>query len=480
MSNKNYLPLVRKASGIRLARDNILSITESLADPLVAVIGLWAVAFIQEGNLGPIYLFLSLIIFFLSYPGESKVNLPINKAILNIVATWVILSSLLIMFAYTTRYMYLFSTQTIILWVVLTPILQILALLLLRSIAPLIMSLQGPIKQAVIAGINEQSIELALRLNDTKLQSTNIIGFFEDRTLKRVAENTDIDVLLNGNIGVSILGKIDELADYIKSHQVNVIYLSLPMSSHPRILKLLDDLKDTTASIYFIPDIFMTDLIQGRMGQVDDIPVVAVCETPFTGFNGVIKRSADVVFSLVILLLILPILIMIAIGVKLSSPGPIIFKQRRYGLDGKEILVYKFRSMSVCEDGGAVTQATKNDQRVTKLGAFLRKSSLDELPQFINVLQGRMSVVGPRPHAVSHNEMYRKLIKGYMIRHKVKPGITGWAQVNGLRGETETLDKMKARIDFDLEYLRNWSPKLDIYIVFRTISVVFKGEKNAY
>lgn len=480
MSNKNQLPLVRKASGIRLARDNILSITESLTDPLVAVIGLWAVAFIQEGQLGPIYLFLSLIIFFLSYPGESKLNLPINKAVMNIVSTWIILSSLLILFAYTTRYMYLFSTQTIVLWVVLTPIMQILALLFLRSIAPLIMTLQGPVKQAVVAGINEQSIELALRLNDTKLQSTNIIGFFEDRTLKRVAENTDIDVLLNGNIGVSILGKIDELADYIKTHQVNVIYLSLPMSGHPRILKLLDDLKDTTASIYFIPDIFMTDLIQGRMGQIDDIPVVAVCETPFTGFNGVIKRTADIVFSLAILILILPILIIIAIGVKLSSPGPIIFKQRRYGLDGKEILVYKFRSMSVCEDGGAVTQATKNDQRVTKLGAFLRKSSLDELPQFINVLQGRMSVVGPRPHAVSHNEMYRKLIKGYMIRHKVKPGITGWAQVNGLRGETETLDKMKARIDFDLEYLRNWSPKLDIYIVFRTISVVFKGEKNAY
>lgn len=359
MSNKNQLPLVRKASGIRLARDNILSITESLTDPLVAVIGLWAVAFIQEGQLSPIYLFLSLIIFFLSYPGESKLSLPINKAVMNIVFTWIMLSSLLILFAYTTRYMYLFSTQTIVLWVVLTPIMQILALLLLRSIAPLIMTLQGPVKQAVVAGINEQSIELALRLNDTKLQSTNIIGFFEDRTLKRVAENTDIDVLLNGNIGVSILGKIDELADYIKTHQVNVIYLSLPMSGHPRILKLLDDLKDTTASIYFIPDIFMTDLIQGRMGQIDDIPVVAVCETPFTGFNGVIKRTADIAFSLAILILILPILIIIAIGVKLSSPGPVIFKQRRYGLDGKEILVYKFRSMSVCEDGGAVTQATK-------------------------------------------------------------------------------------------------------------------------
>ncbi|MDI1309681.1 MAG: undecaprenyl-phosphate glucose phosphotransferase [Methylotenera sp.] len=480
MSNKNYLPLVRKASGIRLARDNILSIIESLTDPFVAVIGLWVVAFIQDGHLDPIYLFLSLIIFFLSYPGESKVTLPLNKGVMSIVATWVILSTLLILFAYTTRYMYLFTTQTIVLWVILTPVMQILALLFLRSIAPLIMTIQGPIKQAVIAGINTQSIELAFRLNDTKLKSTNVIGFFEDRTLKRVSETTDVDVLLNGDMGISILGHTDGLADYIKTHQVNIIYLSLPMSGHPRILKLLDDLKDTTASIYFVPDIFMTDIIQGRMGQVDDIPVVAVCETPFTGFNGVIKRTTDILFSLAILLLILPILIIIALGVKLSSPGPVIFKQHRYGLDGKEILVYKFRSMSVCENGRAVTQAIKNDQRVTKFGAFLRKSSLDELPQFINVLQGRMSVVGPRPHAVSHNEMYRKLIKGYMIRHKVKPGITGWAQVNGLRGETETLDKMKARIDYDLEYLRNWSPKLDIYIIFKTISVVFKGEKNAY
>ena len=252
------------------------------------------------------------------------------------------------------------------------------------------------------------------------------------------------------------------------------------MSSHPRVLKLLDELKDTTVSIYFIPDIFMTDLIQGRMDQIDDIPVVAVCETPFTGFNGLVKRVADILFSIIILILISPILIIIAIGVKLTSPGPVIFKQRRYGLDGNEILVYKFRSMTVCEDGGKVIQATKNDQRVTKLGAFLRKTSLDELPQFLNVLQGRMSVVGPRPHAVSHNEMYRKLIKGYMVRHKVKPGITGWAQVNGLRGETETLDKMKARIDYDLDYLRNWSPKLDMYIVIKTLTVVLKSEKNAY
>jgi len=165
--------------------------------------------------------------------------------------------------------------------------------------------------------------------------------------------------------------------------------------------------------------------------------------------------------------------------VKLSSPGPALFKQRRYGLDGRQIVVYKFRSMNVIEDGDLIRQASPGDPRVTRFGAFLRASSLDELPQFINVLQGRMSVVGPRPHAIAHNEMYRKVIRGYMIRHKVKPGITGLAQVNGLRGETSSLDKMQMRIEYDLAYLRNWSLLLDLTIVLRTIVVVL-GRQNAH
>jgi putative colanic acid biosynthesis UDP-glucose lipid carrier transferase len=207
--------------------------------------------------------------------------------------------------------------------------------------------------------------------------------------------------------------------------------------------------------------------------------VISVCDTPFRGYNGFLKRFSDVLLSVLILLLIAPLLMLIAGLVKLDSPGPAFFKQRRYGLDGEEIVVYKFRSMRVAEDGERIVQARKNDTRVTRLGAILRRTSLDELPQFLNVLQGRMSVVGPRPHAVAHNELYRTLIKGYMVRHKVRPGITGWAQVNGQRGETDTLDKMQARIDFDLDYLRNWSLQLDLYIVFKTIRLVFK-DSTAY
>jgi putative colanic acid biosynthesis UDP-glucose lipid carrier transferase len=197
------------------------------------------------------------------------------------------------------------------------------------------------------------------------------------------------------------------------------------------------------------------------------------------GLNSMVKRTSDIVLSSLILLLLTPLMLAIAVAVRMSSPGPIIFRQRRYGLYGEEIIVYKFRSMKVMENGDAVVQARQNDDRVTRIGRFLRRTSLDELPQFINVLQGRMSIVGPRPHAVAHNEQYRKLIKGYMLRHKVKPGITGWAQVNGLRGETATLDKMEARIQYDLDYLRNWSLWLDLWIVLKTVKVVLTRE-NAF
>ena len=238
-------------------------------------------------------------------------------------------------------------------------------------------------------------------------------------------------------------------------------------------------MQDTTASIYFLPDIYVFDLIQARFDSVAGLPVVAICESPFTGINSMIKRGSDIVLASIIQLMLLPVMLGIAIAIKATSPGPVIFRQRRYGLDGEEIIVYKFRSMTVCEDGARVVQATKDDQRITRIGAFLRKTSLDELPQFFNVLQGRMSIVGPRPHAVAHNELYRKQIKGYMLRHKVRPGITGWAQVNGLRGETDTLDKMEARIAYDLDYLKRWSLALDLWIIVRTFKVVLMRD-NAY
>ncbi|MDE2586121.1 MAG: undecaprenyl-phosphate glucose phosphotransferase [Betaproteobacteria bacterium] len=320
-----------------------------------------------------------------------------------------------------------------------------------------------------MAGGCELARKLADGIAESPQNGIRVAGFFDDRAADRLPAGSRRD----------ILGGLSDIAAYAKQHHVDLIYITLPMTSQPRILKLVDELRDTTASIYFVPDIFLFDLIQARMDTLGGLPVVAVCETPYYGVNALIKRSSDLVLAGAILLLIAPVMLAIAIAIKRDSPGPVIFKQRRYGLDGREIIIYKFRSMTVCEDGGEIRQASRDDCRVTKLGAFLRATSLDELPQFINVLQGRMSVVGPRPHAVAHNELYRKLINGYMIRHKVKPGITGWAQINGLRGETTSVERMSARIEYDLAYLRNWSLLLDLKIICKTPMVVLKRE-NAY
>lgn len=460
-----------RLAGISLSRDNILYIFEMMIDPIVAIVTLFALAYTIENEIEPAYFVLSIIVFFLTFPGKHKIDLSIPSLVVKSSLIWLMIGFLLIILGWATTYIYYFSKEILIKWLILTPILQILSLILLKKLAPFVIQLQGPAKRTVIVGINKRSLNLAAKLNDSHYHAVTFLGFFEERSHERLPEGFD----------GKILGDNEALTQFVKENQVNTIYLSLPMARQPRILELLDALKDTTASVYFIPDMFMTDLIHSKIEEIDGMPIVAVRETPFTGINGIVKRSADIVFSMGILIAILPILLIIGLGVKLTSPGPIIFKQKRYGLDGEEIKVYKFRSMSTCDNGANIAQATINDQRITKFGAFLRRTSLDELPQFINVLQGRMSVVGPRPHAVSHNEMYRKLIKGYMIRHKVKPGITGWAQVNGLRGETETLDKMQARIDYDIEYVRNWSPKLDSYIILKTIWVVFfKGQNSAY
>ncbi len=471
MNRSSHVQRLRNPFGAANARDNILYLSEALLDPLVIVFTLLGIGYTRDETLSPAYLVLSVILFSLTFPGGPKVAPAVHEVASNALVNWLLIAGLLLAFGFASGYISAFAFDAIVTWLWLTPLCLMLATLLLRLVAPVLVRLQGSTKRTVIVGVNEQAMALANRLAGNEYLAAELLGFFDD---------LPPDQLATTRLDYPLLGGLDDIASYVKEHRVNNIYLSLQLSSQPRIVKLLDELKDTTVSIYFMPDVFMTDLIQARISQIGDIPVVAVCETPFTGFNGLLKRLMDIVLSLAILILILPVLATIAVGIKLGSPGPVIFRQRRYGLYGEEITVYKFRSMTVCEDGDKVLQATRQDQRVTPFGAFLRKTSLDELPQFFNVLQGRMSIVGPRPHAVAHNEMYRKLITGYMVRHKVKPGITGWAQVNGLRGETETLNKMKARIDYDIDYLRNWSLKLDLLIMLKTVLVVFKGQNNAY
>ena len=459
---------VRRASALKVGRNNLVNIAESLIDPVVLVTVLWGVAIHVEGELTPPFLVLSVILFSLTFPGPSRLSLPIWRMVRNVVGGWMMMAGLLVFFGYGSRYIKLFDPDAVLFLLWLPPLCQAGAHLLFRVAIPYVRDLQGGVRTAIIAGMNDQGMSLARRLTGSPYAPARLLGFFDDRSAGRLPTDR-----------FTLLGKLEDLPRYVNEHRTDLIYLSLPMATQSRILRLLEELRDTTASIYFVPDTFVTDLVQGRVDLVDEIPVVAVCETPFSGMNGLVKRASDIVFSLLILTAISPLLLVIAALVKLGSPGPVIFKQRRYGLNGEEIMVYKFRSMTVCEDDGDIAQAQKNDKRITPLGAFLRRTSLDELPQFVNVLQGRMSIVGPRPHAVAHNELYRKLIRGYMVRHKVKPGITGWAQVNGFRGETDTVDKMQNRIDCDLEYLRNWSLRLDVLIILKTVLVVFKDE-HAY
>ncbi|EJC1152421.1 undecaprenyl-phosphate glucose phosphotransferase [Cronobacter sakazakii] len=278
-----------------------------------------------------------------------------------------------------------------------------------------------------------------------------------------------------GGVPTGWAGNLEQLVEDARTGKIHNVYIAMSMSEEAQMKKLVRELSDTTCSVMLIPDVFTFNILHSRLDDVNGVPVVPLYDTPLSGINRVLKRLEDIVLASMILLLISPVLCCIAVAVKLSSPGPIIFRQTRYGMDGKPIMVWKFRSMRVMENDKVVKQATQNDPRVTKVGNFLRRTSLDELPQFINVLTGEMSIVGPRPHAVAHNEQYRALIQGYMLRHKVKPGITGWAQINGWRGETDTLEKMEKRIEFDLEYIREWSVWLDIKIVFLT---VFKGFVN--
>lgn len=464
---QHAVPLMfRSANRLSVGRDQLLNLFETLLDPMALVFSQWAVVLWIDRQMHPQYIILSVVVFALTFPGSSRLAMPPWRALRHILMGWIALSGLLFLFGYASHYLAEFDHRVLLTWWWVSLLSMSGAHFLLRATAPAIRKLQGPARRVVIAGMNKQGVELANRMAGDLYSNVRVIGFFDDRSSDRLQHYNEY----------AMLGKIPDLPEYVKKYRVDGIYLSLPMASQKRILFLLDGLRDTTGSIYFVPDSFVTDLIQGRMDSVGGIPVVAVCETPFTGLNRIVKRGSDIVLSLLILALISPLLLLIALAVRLTSPGPAIFRQRRYGLDGREIIVYKFRSMVAMDDGNTIHQAQKSDPRVTPLGAFLRRTSLDELPQFLNVLQGRMSIVGPRPHAVAHNELYRKLIKGYMLRHKVQPGISGWAQVSGCRGETETLEKMKARIDCDLEYLRHWSLRLDLYIIAKTIWVVLRGD----
>jgi len=393
-----------------------------------------------------------------------KSTLPLA---VGVVMRWLLIIAILLAIGFVTKYSVDFSRRVVLTWVVATPAVLILVTLCLHELMRRLLYDPSMVRRVAIAGCNEVSLSLAQRIGGSGSLGMRVEGFFDDRSAQRLGLSTP----------ARLLGTLPDLVSFVQRNKIDVVFVALPVSHISRVVQLLDELRDTTASVYYVPDIFAIDLIQARSGELLGIPVVALCETPFYGYRGVVKRIIDIALAMTVLLVAMPLLLVLAMLVRMSSAGPVIFKQRRYGLDGREIVIYKFRTMTVIEDGASIVQASRTDARITAVGRFMRRYSLDELPQLVNVLQGHMSLVGPRPHAVAHNEEYRKLIKGYMIRHKVPPGITGLAQVNGCRGETARVEDMQARIDYDLEYLRHWSPLLDFKILLLTAVRLLRDEK---
>ena len=451
------------------APQSVTALIATVLEPAITVAAFLAAMQWHGEPIGRAEVTLCALVVLLTLPGVNRFRDRLSSAAVGIFGSWFTLLAILAAFGFGTKSLDLFDREVLLTWVIVTPVLQLLAVRLGFVVIRREAAIRGNRRTAVVIGAGALGVKVAKALAINLVQGIDFAGYFDDRT----------DIRVHPDSAAQRLGNLQDAAPYIRAHGVKEVFITLPLGSQPRIIELLENLQGTTASIYFVPDVVGISIIQGRLQDFNGVPVVGICETPFTGTNRLFKRLSDLVLASLILVLIAPVLLAVAIGVKLSSPGPIIFRQKRNGLDGEEIIVYKFRSMTTMDNGAVVKQATKGDARITPFGAFIRRNSLDELPQFINVLQGSMSIVGPRPHAVAHNEMYRQLIKAYMVRHKVKPGITGWAQVNGHRGETSTIEQMQARVEYDLEYLRNWSLGLDLVIILRTVKTVFY-DRNAH
>jgi putative colanic acid biosynthesis UDP-glucose lipid carrier transferase len=395
----------------------------------------------------------------------------VRREIACVLITWGYAVPVLLGAGLVTQYNAQFSYTSKLIWIFATPIAVAGTRFVMRKIQQRLRARGFNTRSFAICGVNELGVQLARNIQKAPEMGLRLVGFYDDRPIERTAAPPQ-------DIGARV-GNFEELLNRAKRGQIDIVYITFPMRAEERIRNVLAELADTTASVYIVPDFFVFELLHARWTNVNGLPAVSVFENPLYGVDGLLKRTADlVVGSLLLAATALPMAV-IGLAIKLTSAGPVFFRQRRYGLDGREILVWKFRTMTCCDNGNDVRQATRDDERVTAVGRFLRRTSLDELPQLFNAIEGSMSLVGPRPHANAHNELYRSLIEGYMLRHKVKPGITGLAQVSGYRGETETLEKMEKRVACDHQDIREWSFWMDLKILAKTLRVVLT-QRNAY
>ena len=466
---------MRYHKGLLRQHGSELNVFHRLLDVAIVLVSLWAIGKSYGVTFGLRYELAGLVgvvgFMFLAEGhalyGSWRAG-SIGEEAWKITSIWALTCCLMLALAFMSKSSEHFSRVTILAWMVTTPVMLILERVILRYMLRRVRKRGLNTRSVAIVGSGKYAAQLVDVIMGSPWMGLTIEGIYD------CPANTP-----SPHGSVLVPRDIETLMGHVHAGRIDCVYIAYPMKQEDKIRELVEDLADSTVSVHVVPDIFVSDLLNARWTSLGDVPLVSVFESPFYGSSSILKRLEDVVLGSLILLLISPLMVAIAVAVKLTSSGPAIFKQRRYGLSGDVIEVWKFRSMTVTEDGAHVPQAQKNDPRVTPLGCFLRRTSLDELPQFINVLQGQMSIVGPRPHAVAHNEQYRKLIHGYMLRHMVKPGITGWAQVNGWRGETDTMDKMEKRVKYDLDYINNWSIAFDLKIIWMTIFGGMRG-KNAY
>ena len=444
-------------------------------DIVVIALSLWLVLVWQQVSFNKDYLLLliaSLVIF--SYTAQSlqlyqtlRLNLFTQQFLL-LFAALSLTSLLITLVLFLTKEGESYSRLVLAFWYIFSLLALMGWRLIYRKVKRYYYAKGRCLRKVAIIGMTPSGEKLLNEIDKHPELGFHCLGFFDDREVSR----------LSGDVS-QLVGTLEKAIEMAQGNKIDSVYICLPLSAEKRIAEMIHALGDTTIDVHMVPNFLLNNLMHGNVGRVGSLDTISVFESPLSGAKDFYKRSFDIVFSSCALIGLAPVFLAIAIAIKWNSKGPVLFRQDRYGLDGKRIGVYKFRSMNVMDNDTVVKQATKNDSRITTVGAFLRKTSLDELPQFFNVLVGDMSVVGPRPHAVAHNEEYRKRVDYYMLRHKVRPGITGWAQINGWRGETDTIEKMEKRVEYDLDYIRHWSIWFDIKIIFLTF---FKGfvNKNAY
>lgn len=458
-----------------LQRRNSLSNTfQALLDGFLVVTLSVVLSLVYQGVLTTQYMIMAVVLLGLMAVvydrfGIYRLHGGMTKKLLTLGKAWSIAFSLLFLLAFLTKSTDLFSRVIVSLLYVLGYLFQVAGHIGFRYLQRINLARQEQLK-ALVIGTGELASHIFDKINSNPWLNESVVGAV---TLNgETASDMHTDQL-------PVLGSVEQIGQLIEEKKIRTVYIAVPLDESPLIKDIYHDLLDANVNIHWAPNIFALNLINHSVKELSGIPILTLSETPLIGTHLLSKAIEDKLVATVALILLSPILLITAVAIKLDSPGPVFFRQARTGWDGREFKIWKFRSMRAdLQEDANVVQATRDDSRVTKVGRFIRKTSIDELPQLLNVLAGQMSLVGPRPHAVQHNIEYSKRIIDYLSRHRIKPGITGLAQIRGFRGETKELSQMEKRVQCDLEYINNWSIGLDLSIMVRTLFTLFS--KHAY